>query len=105
MRCDGRRVRDYKALGVIHRNKGIVRSRKGERKYGKSTQQGAVVKRVTERAQKYGESTQQGEGVKRGGEAYRKKCSGSVTEVKDTGVYRITAEVQYIKPQKCTEVQ
>jgi hypothetical protein len=67
-------------------------------------QQGAVVKRVTEGAQKYGESTQQGEGVKRGGEAYRKKCSGSVTEVKDTGVYRITAEVQYIKPQKCTEV-
>ena len=63
-----------------------------------------MVKRVTEGAQKYSESTQQGEGVKRGGEAYRKKYSGSVTEVKDTGVYRITAEVQYIKPQKCTEV-
>jgi hypothetical protein len=54
---------------------------KGERKYGKSTQQGAVVKRVAEWARKYGESTQQGEGVKRGGEAYRKKCSGSVAEV------------------------
>jgi hypothetical protein len=54
---------------------------KGERKYGKSTQQGAVVERVTEGAQKYGESTQQGEGVKRGGEAYRKKYSGSVAEV------------------------
>jgi hypothetical protein len=40
-----------------------------------------VVERVTEGAQKYGESTQQGEGVKRGGEAYRKKCSGSVAEL------------------------
>ena len=36
MRCDGRRVGDYKALGVMHRNKGMVRSGKGERKYGKS---------------------------------------------------------------------
>ena len=42
MRCDGRRVRDYKALGVIHRNKGMIKSKKGERKYNKSTQQGAV---------------------------------------------------------------
>jgi outer membrane protein assembly factor BamD (BamD/ComL family) len=54
---------------------------KGERKYGKSTQQGAVVKRVAEGARKYGESTQQGEAVKRGGEAYRKKCSRSAAEV------------------------
>ena len=53
---------------------------------------------------KYGKSTQQGEGVKRGGEAYRKKCSGSVAEVSHTGVYSITAEMQYIKPQKCTEL-
>jgi hypothetical protein len=52
---------------------------KGERKYGKSTQQGAVVKRVAEGARKYGESTQQGEAVKRSREAYRKKCSGSIT--------------------------
>ena len=37
IRCDGRRVGDYEVLGVIHRNKGMVRSGKGERKYGKST--------------------------------------------------------------------
>ena len=54
---------------------------KGERKYSKSTQQGAVVKRVVKGARKYGESTQQGKGVKRGSEVYRKKYSGSITEV------------------------
>ena len=42
IRYDGRRVRDYKALGVMHRNKGMVRSEKGERKDGKSMQQGAA---------------------------------------------------------------
>jgi hypothetical protein len=26
MRCDGRRVGDYEALGATHRNKGMVRS-------------------------------------------------------------------------------
>jgi len=85
IRCDGRRVGDYKVLGVepvMHRNKGLVRGgQKGGRKYGESTQQGAVVKRVVEGARKYGESTQQGEAVKRGGEAYRKKCSRSAAEV------------------------
>jgi hypothetical protein len=51
---------------------------KGERKYGKSTQQGAVVKRVTEGAQKYGESTQQGKAVKRGEEAYTGRSTAEV---------------------------
>ena len=54
---------------------------KGERKYDKSTQQGAVVKRVAKGARKYGESTQQGKGVKRGGKVYRKKYSRSIAEV------------------------